>query len=83
MMAYPVPASDKVTLEFGLPTEDEVSLTLYNAKGGVMALLYTGKVEANSIHSIEVNTNALQSGMYVVRLSGKSAVKLQKLIISR
>jgi hypothetical protein len=80
-MAFPNPASNKVTLLFEVKKSGKYSLEFYNMQG---ALLKTIKREkAGGIEAIEWNTSQYTPGIYLVRLITDTGVQTQRVIVRR
>ena len=78
--AYPNPFNPVTTLEFGLPIEAEVSLSVYNLQGKEVISLIDGNMDAG-YHSVVWNADVHASGAYFVKVVVGEYVKTQKLIL--
>ncbi|MDX5436474.1 MAG: Ig-like domain-containing protein, partial [Pontibacter sp.] len=68
LVVYPNPFSDKVTVSFALSKEGSYTLSLYDEKGMLIALLKEGKSKANQNHTLEIDGSKLAVGVYFIRL---------------
>jgi len=78
--AYPNPFNPVTTLDFALPIDGKVSLTVYDMQGREVALLINGNMDAG-YHSIVWNARSHASGMYFVTLIAGEFIKTQKLML--
>ena len=78
--AYPNPFNPTTTLNFALPIESEVSLSIYNLQGRLVSTLLSGSMDTG-YHSVIWNANQYSSGMYFVKMVASEYVKTQKLML--
>ncbi|MEM7087025.1 MAG: PQQ-dependent sugar dehydrogenase [Bacteroidota bacterium] len=71
---FPNPANDKVTIQLEQGALQEV--TVMDMKGSI---LFTEKNVANS--TLEVSTNALAQGMYLVKITSENGTAIKKLLV--
>ena len=78
--AYPNPFNPATTLSFALPTEAEVSLSIYNLQGREVISLVEGNMDAG-YHSVVWNADNNASGMYFVQMRSGVFIKTQKVML--
>ena len=78
--AYPNPFNPVTNISFALPTSSEMSLSVYNMQGRVVASLINGNLDAG-YHSIAWNADNQSSGVYFVKMIAGEYVKTQKLML--
>jgi len=78
--AYPNPFNPVTTLQYALPEDSRVSLTIYNLQGRVVAEL-VNDMKTAGYHSIIWNASNHASGMYFVKLMTPEFTKSQKLML--
>ena len=78
--AYPNPFNPTTTLSFAIPTDSEVSLSIYNLQGREVVSLINGNMEAG-YHSIVWDANTYASGVYFVKMVAGEYVNTQKLML--
>ena len=83
LKASPNPFASNVTLTFTLKQSEQVSLLVYDAKGSVVARLFTGKADAGKSYRFDLASGALPSGMYVAQLITPTKTNSIKLILSK
>jgi hypothetical protein len=79
--AYPVPFSNKATVEFKFEESKKYEVNLYDMKGTLIKQLKSGKAKAGELQQIEVDGQKLPEGMYLVRVvtsKGAQTIKLLK-----
>lgn len=75
----PNPSTGPVAIRFGLPTEETVSLTVYNVLGRKVAQLRDEAAMEAGYHTITWN-GRVGSGVYFVRLEAGSFQSAQKMV---
>lgn len=85
MNCYPNPFNPVINIDFYLPREDKVELSIYNIKGQKVKGLFNGYLKEGKHHysfkgKSEENKN-LSSGIYFVKISGKKTSHLHKIIL--
>jgi hypothetical protein len=65
------------------PEEEDVVVEIFSILGQEAAILYTGKVEENSLNEISLNAERFSSGHYVVRVRTNQTTFTQKISIIR
>ena len=78
--AYPNPFNPVTTLEFGIPIEAEVSISVYNLQGKEVISLMDGNLDAG-YHSVVWNADRHSSGVYFVKMIAGKYVNTQKLML--
>ena len=78
--AYPNPFNPVNTIGFGLPTETQVSIIIYNLQGREIVSLVNDKMEAG-YHSVIWNADSHASGVYFVKMVAGEYINTQKLML--
>ena len=78
--AYPNPFNPVTTLNFALPVETEVSISIYNLQGREITSLISGNMDAG-YHSVIWNADAHASGVYFVKMIAGEYINTQKLML--
>ncbi|MBN8588474.1 MAG: T9SS type A sorting domain-containing protein [Rhodothermia bacterium] len=68
--AYPNPFNPSTTITFAVATRQAVKAEVFNALGQKVQTLFNGTLEANVPQIAKFDAAGLQSGMYIVRVSG-------------
>lgn len=79
---FPTVASQRVTLQFNLAQDAEVSVEVYNIEGQFFGRQIDEKAPAGE-QMFHLNTVDLPQGFYFVRIQAGSAVKTEKMIVVR
>ncbi|MDZ7376052.1 MAG: T9SS type A sorting domain-containing protein [candidate division KSB1 bacterium] len=82
MQNYPNPFNPTTTIQFSLPKEAVVKLSVYNIMGQQVATLVNGKRSAG-VHYVQWDAPGLPSGMYFYRLSARPTVLSKKMMLIR
>lgn len=83
LMAYPVPATDDVTLRFQGTQDERATLTVYDAQGREVTQLYAGAVQTDQTYEVRWDASAHPAGIYLARLVTPSRVLTQKLVVEK
>ena len=79
--AYPNPFNPQTTITFAVAQKQAVSMTLYNALGQKVNVLYQATPEANTLQTVRVDARNLTSGTYYVRLVGENFASTQNITV--
>ena len=78
--AYPNPFNPITTINFAIPQESDISITIYNLQGREVASLING-IKVAGYHSIVWDAHSFSSGVYFVKMVGGDYVHTQKLML--
>ena len=78
--AYPNPFNPTTTISFTIPTNTDVSISVYSLQGREIASLANGSYDAG-YHSVIWNADTHSSGVYFVKMVAGSYVNTQKLML--
>ncbi len=77
---YPNPARNDMTIRFGIPREEKVSLKVYDVSDREVKTLVDGRIEAG-YHTIRLDNMNLPSGIYFARLMTNNYKETKKLVL--
>jgi parallel beta-helix repeat protein len=77
---YPNPFNASTTIEFTLPKESHVELSVYNILGQKVATLFEGQKTAGK-HSVTWDAGVAPSGVYFARLKSRGNCKTMKMLL--
>jgi alpha-amylase len=84
---YPNPFNPSTTITFSVPQTSDVALGIYNLKGQLIRLLFSGQVATGHHQFIwdgaDVNGLKVASGIYVYRLEADGFVATRKLVLAK
>lgn len=69
---YPNPFNPSTVLNFSLPVESEVTLSVYNSIGELVKVIANGMFQAGN-HNLNFNAADLPSGIYLYNISAKGS----------
>ena len=78
--AYPNPFNPVTNINFSLPIDSEVSLSIYNLQGREVSTLISGNIDAG-YHSVVWDANSYASGVYFVKIVASEYISTQKLML--
>jgi hypothetical protein len=79
---YPNPFNPTTTIVYQLPTEDFVTLKVYDITGKEVATLLNG-VKAAGTYSVSFNGASLASGVYIYQLKTQSYSSVKKMLLTK
>lgn len=81
---YPNPFNPTTKIQYWVPVESKVKITLYNILGQRVAILVDGTV-AKGLHVIDLDANGLRlaSGLYIYRMEAESIERKLRFIKTR
>lgn len=79
---YPNPFNPETTIEFGIPFNSEVRLSVYNQLGQEVAVLYDGIMNRN-YYTITFDASTLPSGTYVYMLRSGAISQLKTMVVTK
>ena len=77
---YPNPFNPSTTIEFSLPKQSQVTLTVYNMLGQQVATLVSSTLNAGR-YSTQFDASKLSSGTYIYRLTADNFVTTSKMML--
>ena len=78
--AYPNPFNPTTTLNFSIPVNSEVFLSVYNLQGKEVSTLISRDMHAG-YHSVVWDASFYASGLYFVKMTSGEYIKTQKLML--
>ncbi|MFD2245114.1 LamG-like jellyroll fold domain-containing protein [Pontibacter ruber] len=83
LIAYPNPFTTTATVNFTLSENGDYTVKLYDSRGALIADLKQGMAEAGKENKIEIDSNGLTRGLYIIRLQADGVFKSAKLVLDR
>ncbi|HKB85242.1 MAG TPA: T9SS type A sorting domain-containing protein [Ignavibacteriaceae bacterium] len=77
---YPNPFNPTTKINFSVPSNGNVRLTVYNVLGQEIAVLVNGFMKSGS-HTIDFNASDLNSGLYFYKLEGNGMSQVKKMML--
>ena len=79
---YPNPFNQSTTIEYQLPTEGKVKLTVFDLSGHEIAIL-VNEYKPAGVHKMNFKSNKLSAGTYFYRIQAGEYTETKKLIVLR
>jgi hypothetical protein len=76
---FPNPGRNRITVQYAVPTQQPVSVVLYDVLGRRVRTIAQGPVEGRRERSVDVS--GLSSGTYILRLRGREGVDTERLTV--
>ena len=77
---YPNPFNPSTTIEYYLPEQADVNVTIYDALGNELEVLFSGSNSAGT-HSLNWNASNYASGIYFYRLNAGTFNQVKKMLL--
>jgi hypothetical protein len=77
---YPNPFNPETTIEYMIPSEEMVSVSVYDLTGKMVATLSSG-VQSAGYHSVSWNAGDMPSGLYFVKFVAGTYTETQKIML--
>jgi hypothetical protein len=82
IMAYPNPSGGLTSIEFEVPTEGQVTVTLIDPEGNEVQELFKGTKSAG-VHTVQFETQSLDNGVYFYKVSTPKGSSTKRLVIRK
>jgi hypothetical protein len=82
MQNYPNPFNPTTTINYALPAQAMVEISIYNALGERVAMLVNEIKEAGR-HTVEFNASGYSSGIYFYQIKANDFVSVKKMILMK
>ena len=82
MSSFPNPFNNSFLLQVDLPLAGETRILIYDLRGRVISTLHEGPLETGS-YRFQVNSNSLESGIYIIQLIQGTAQYSHKVLLNR
>ena len=79
-MPYPNPFNPETNIKFGLPSNHNISLEIYDIKGRIIKELVNEEFSAG-YHTVTWNAENISSGIYIIRMFAGHFTQTQKIIL--
>jgi Metallo-peptidase family M12/Secretion system C-terminal sorting domain len=79
---YPNPTQNEMSITFSLPQESEVNMVLNDGNGRIVKNVLKETISAGK-HTKIINTNELQSGVYLLRFDTDNFSQVRKVVIAK
>jgi hypothetical protein len=77
---YPNPFNPSTTIEYSLPDQADVTVTIYDVLGNELEVLFSG-IESAGNHKLDWNASNYASGIYFYRLSAGTFNQVKKMLL--
>lgn len=77
---YPNPFNPSTTIEYGIPKEGHVTLTVFNLVGEEVATLVNGQQVAG-VHRVQFDASSLPSGIYFYRVNAGEIAQANRMLL--
>ena len=78
--AYPNPFNPSTTIDFGVPVDGEINLSIYDVNGRLVEVIESGFISAG-YHQRAWSASSYPSGVYIIRMSATGFNSTQKIVL--
>jgi hypothetical protein len=82
LAAYPNPADNEISINFGLNQSSKVEIEIYDLTGKIVNTLKLDKLESGN-HTSKINTSILNAGVYMYSVKSENAKMFSKFTITK
>jgi hypothetical protein len=82
MRIAPNPVPDRALISFSLPIRTSFALEIYHTTGVLVRRITTGTAEAGKVQQYTLDGSGLAKGIYLVKLTTDSQVKIKKVLLT-
>ena len=79
--AYPNPFNPSTTIEFSLPDEALVDVSIFDIRGRMISSLVSNELKASGTHSVKWDASGNSSGIYIVKIDSEGNSATQRLLL--
>ena len=79
--AYPNPFNPSTTIEYSLPNEALVSVSIFDIRGRMVSSLINNEIMASGTHSVKWDASGNSSGIYIIKIDSESNSATQRLLL--
>ena len=79
---YPNPSTAISSIDYAIPSQKYIEIKVYNVFGAEIATIQDG-VQYQGQHSMKIETDTIEPGIYVVRFAVDSVVTYKKFVVAR
>ena len=82
-MAYPNPISTTTQINYTIPSNDQISISVTDLQGRQLALLVDDQLFDKGTYQLDWTATHLETGTYLLQLKTTQTVLYQKLVVAR
>jgi hypothetical protein len=79
----PNPAVNQTMLSIKLKKESHLKIAIFSSIGSLMSEVVNNSIYSAGLHTINLSTEALKNGVYIVRIQNKDFMESRKLVIKK
>ena len=80
---FPNPVSDKAQINYEVAKTTNVTLDVLDMNGNLVQTLFTGSAEAGITYQQMFDVAGIESGVYMVRLTGNNTAKFERVVVAK
>lgn len=77
---FPNPFNSTTTISYSIPDRSNITLNIYNTKGGIVDVLLNGVMPAGQ-HSVNWDANDYPAGLYFVQMESQNYSSIRKIVL--
>jgi hypothetical protein len=80
MYIYPNPIQETTKIQLHLPKNQNIKLSVFDLSGREVLSLKNNEFMKRGIHQLDLNSEALRPGVYIVKLAGNNLFETQRIV---
>ena len=80
---FPNPVSDRAQINYGVAKTSNVTLDVLDMNGSLVQTIFSGSAEAGVTYQQMFETAGIESGVYMVRLTGNNTAKFERVVVAK
>ena len=80
---FPNPVNDRAQINYGVAKTSNVTLDVLDMNGNLVQTIFTGSAEAGVTYQQMFEVAGIESGVYMVRLTGNNTAKFERVVVAK
>ncbi|MEZ7940247.1 MAG: T9SS type A sorting domain-containing protein, partial [Flavobacteriales bacterium] len=80
---FPNPVSDRAQINYAVAKTSNVTLDVLDMNGSLVQTIFSGSSEAGVTYQQMFETAGIESGVYMVRLTGNNTAKFERVVVAK
>ena len=80
---FPNPVNDRAKINYGVAKTSNVTLDVLDMNGNLVQTIFSGSAEAGVTYQQMFEVAGIESGVYMVRLTGNNTAKFERVVVAK